>query len=305
MGQFVIGVDVGGTNVKLGVVSASAKVIARSNFSTKAYSSSKSQLIEAIVVNVLRLAETAQVTRKHILGVGIGLPGLIDFKKGVVNTMPNIPGWNKFPLRQLLRQKLRLPVFIENDVNLMALGEWRYGAGKGVQNLVCITLGTGLGGGLILNNRLYRGAGFAAGEAGHMPLNEEGPSCKCGSFGCFETYVGNSYLQEKARHIFRKEIALEEVTELAEHGDPRAVHFWQDFGMHIGNGLAGIVNLLNPSRIVVGGGLSNCPAFVFKTIDQVIKRRALEVPAQMVKIVKAKLGNDAPLLGAKVLVESV
>lgn len=304
MGQFVIGVDVGGTNVKLGVVGAAAKVIARSNFSTKTYSSSQKQLIDAVVVNILKLLKDAKINRKNIRGVGIGLPGLINFKKGVVNTLPNIPGWNKVPLKKILRKKLRIPVFIENDVNLMALGEWKYGAGKGARNFVCITLGTGVGGGLILNNQLYRGASSAAGEAGHMPLNEEGPSCQCGGYGCFETYVGNSYLQEKADRVFGRRITLEEVTRLADTGDPGAMTFWQEFGIHIGNALAGIVNLLNPSRIVIGGGVSNCPAFVFKVVEEVIKKRAMKIPADTVKIVKARLGNDAPLLGAKVLVES-
>jgi glucokinase len=249
------------------------------------------------VANILNLLEAAKIDQKNILGVGIGLPGLIDVKKGIVNTLPNIPGWNKFPLTKVLRKKLRFPVVLGNDVNLMTLGEWKYGAGRGVQNLVCLTLGTGVGGGLVLNNELYRGPGFAAGEIGHMPLNEDGPACKCGGYGCFETYVGNSYLEKKARRIFGRKVTLEEISGLAREGDRRAIHFWQEFGAHIGNALVGVVNLLNPDRIIIGGGVSNCPAFVFST-------RAMRVQSGMVKVIKAQLGNDAPLLGAKVLLES-
>ena len=305
MGYFFIGVDVGGTNVKLGIISQTNRIVARSNFSTTTYTSSKNQLIDALAFNIRVLCERVNLTRQDIVGVGIGFPGLINFKSGIINTLPNIPGWNKVPLKKILQKKLRLPVVVENDVNLMTLGEWKYGAGKGQHDLVCITLGTGVGGGLVLNNELYRGPGFAAGEVGHMPINEHGPSCVCGGYGCFEQYVGRHYLQKKSGLIFGKKMEWQDVSTLARKGDKRAIIFWKETAQHIGNALTGVVNLLNPSRIIIGGGVSHCPAFVYQTINAVIKKRAMPVQASMVKVIKAKLGNDAALLGAKVLVQSV
>ena len=303
MSQFVIGIDVGGTNVKLGIVSLAAKVIARTSFSTTSYASSKMRLINALVIKVADFLTVNNIDRRHVLGVGIGLPGLIDSERGIANSLPNIPGWNKFPIQKILYKKLHLPVYIDNDAHLMALGEWKYGAGKGAKNLICITLGTGIGGGLIFNNELYRGPGFAAGEIGHMPLNEEGPKCACGGYGCFEQYVGRTYLKKKTKKIFKKQLEWVQVSALANQGDKRAIKIWKETAQHLGNGLTGVVNLLNPLRIVIGGGVSNCPAFVYKIINQVIKKRAMKVQASMVKVVKAKLGNDAALIGAKVLVE--
>jgi predicted NBD/HSP70 family sugar kinase len=166
-----------------------------------------------------------------------------------------------------------------------------------------MTLGTGVGSGLILDGELYRGPGFAAGELGHVPLNEEGPSCGCGGYGCLESYVGNKRLVARAQEIMkRKEVTLEEMNALAQKGNAGALKFWQETATHIGNGLVGVVNMLNPERIVIGGGVSNNHEFLFKTINAVIKKRAMMTQASMVKIVRAKLGNDAGILGAQVLV---
>ena len=171
-----IGVDVGGTNIKLGLVAPSGKIIAKTNLITKSYVHHPRHLIDALVAAIRALLLENGKTLKDIAGIGIGLPGLIDVPKGNVIFMPNIPGWKNIPLRRIIQTQLKLPVFIDNDVNLVALGEWKLGAGKGYKNLVCITLGTGVGGGLILDGALYRGEGFVAGEIGHIPLNEQGPA---------------------------------------------------------------------------------------------------------------------------------
>jgi len=232
------------------------------------------------------------------------LPGLIDSKRGIVNFLPNVPGWRNVPLKKILQNKIRVPVFIDNDVNLVTLGEWMFGAGQGCRNLLCLTLGTGVGGGLILNNALYRGEGFVAGELGHMPLNEKGPKCTCGGWGCFECYVGNASLMKKASKIFkRKNIQPPEIFAMANKGNKRAVSFWNEAADHIGNGLVGIVNLLNPRMIIIGGGVSNNYKYLGKTINSVIKKRAMRVQAKMVTVVRAQLGDDAGIIGAHALVK--
>jgi len=163
------------------------------------------------------------------MGIGFGLPGLINPESGIVTFLPNIAGWKKVPLKKIMEEKTGLKTFIDNDVNLVTLGEWQFGAGIGSKNLICMTLGTGVGSGLIFNGALYRGEGFVAGELGHMPLNEKGLSCNCGGEACFERYVGNRYLMARAGKIFKnKNIQLEEVFALAEHGNVRAVQFWEE-----------------------------------------------------------------------------
>jgi len=303
MKRFIIGIDIGGTNVKLGLITDRARIKFRTNLLTKTYIRNKKKLIDAIIVKIKQIIRQNKCTKKSIQGIGIGLPGLVDPSQGNVIFLPNIPGWRDVPLRQIFENHLRIPTFIENDVNLITLGEWKFGAGSGVQNMICMTLGTGVGGGLILNNQLYRGEGFAAGEIGHIPLNEKGLRCNCGGMGCLERRVGNKYLKERAAALFKdNKITLEQMTTLAKQGNQKALKFWKDAAAHIGTALTGVVNVLNPSRIVIGGGISNSP-FIFKTIEQTIRKRAMKVQGRMVRIFPATLGNDAGLLGAFVLIQ--
>lgn len=303
MSEYVVGVDIGGTNIKVGLVGPAANVIDRTGFATKSFSLDQKTLINAIVDYIEVIISKNGLVKSNIRGVGVGLPGLIDTPRGIVQFLPNIPGWQDVPLKKDLESKLGIPVFLENDVNLIALGEWRYGAGQDVQNMICMTLGTGVGSGLILDGKLYRGPGFVAGELGHVPLNEDGPACGCGGYGCLESYVGNKQLVERAQQITKdKEITLEKMNALAKKGDTAALDFWRDTAAHIGNALVGVVNMLNPERIVIGGGVASNHEFLFETINAVISKRAMKTQASMVKIVLAKLGNDAGILGAQVLV---
>jgi glucokinase len=305
MQKYTIGIDVGGTNIKLGLVSQSGRIISRSHLETRSFISNKTKLIDAILGSIQKLLAANKVSIKQVLGIGFGLPGLIDFKKGLVIFLPNIPGWKDVPLKKIIENKLKIATFVDNDVNVITLGEWFFGAGRGYENLVCMTLGTGVGGGLIFDNKLYRGEGFVAGEIGHMPLNETGPVCNCGGRGCFETYVGNQRLLAKAREIFRNNhITLPDIRKMAEKKDPQAILFWQDVGFHIGHGLIGVVNLLNPRLIIIGGGVSNNFSLFIKPVRNIIGQYSMKVQAKMVKIVRAKLGDDAGILGANVLVQN-
>ena len=305
MKRYVVGIDVGGTNVKLGLVDSRGCIRAKTHLSTKSYRRDKNQLIQALLKATDALLGNAGLKKKNILGIGIGLPGLINSQKGIVEFLPNIPGWKRVPLKRIIQNKTKIPTFIDNDVNIITLGEWKFGAGCGYENLVCVTLGTGVGGGLILNNALYRGEGFVAGEIGHVPLNEQGPDCDCGGFGCFEQYVGNQQILSRARQIFgNKNLQLQDIDRLAEKGQRQAKAFWDEIATHIGNGLISVVNVLNPRLIIMGGGVSNAYPFMRKTILDVIKKRAMKVQSRMVKITRAKLGNDAGIIGAEVLIRS-
>ena len=303
MKQYVVGVDVGGTNIKLGVVGPSGKVIVRNSFATKPFAFSRIKLITALAREIEASIITAGLTKKQIAGVGIGLPGLVDFEKGYVRFLPNIPGWRGVHLKSILQKKIHLPVFVDNDVKMITLAESKFGAGKGVRNLVCLTLGTGVGSGLILNGQLYRGEGNAAGELGHMPLNEHGPKCNCGGIGCFETYVGNRPLFALASRMMGKPgMTTQSMYALAKKGNKKALLFWKKASEHIGNGLVGIVNLLNPRLIIIGGGVSNNERFLFKTITETIRRRAMSLQGSAFKIKRAQFKDDAGIIGAYVLV---
>ena len=303
MKNYVIGIDVGGTNIKLGLVNPSGKIISRTNLETKAFIRNKKRLIDALIQAVKDLISQNGLKKKDIAGIGIGFPGLVDPVQGNVIFLPNIPGWKNVPFRQIFKNRLGIPTFIDNDVKLITLGEWRYGAGRGVKNLICLTLGTGVGSGLVLNNQLYRGASYVAGELGHMPLNEKGLSCNCGGYGCLETYIGKNYLYKSAGKMMnRKGVTTPEMFKLANQGNPKALKFWKEISTHLGNGLVGIVNLLNPELIIIGGGVSNNYKYIFPTVRGVIQKKAMIAQRSIVRIVRGQLGDDAGIIGAKALV---
>ncbi|HOW43126.1 MAG TPA: ROK family protein [Candidatus Omnitrophota bacterium] len=299
---FTIGIDLGGTNLKIALFNKNLRCINRHILSTTALGN-KDALIAAIIGSVRAILARNRISREQVVGVGMGLPGPIDVEKGVVHFFPNIPGWKDVALERILEKALQLPVRIDNDANVMALAEFKRGAARGSRNAVCITLGTGVGGGLIIDGALYRGSGFAAGEIGHMPVNEEGPDCNCGGSGCLEAYVGNKRILSRARRVFKRQISLEELSRRAQRGDRKAIALWSEVGLKLGVALTGVVNLLNPDCIVIGGGVANAGKILFDTIKETIYIRAMIVQAKQVKVVKAKLGNEAGMIGAALLFE--
>ena len=300
--KFVIGIDLGGTNLKVALVDSEYKIKYRQILSTQGFVK-KESLIRALIDSVNKLIKNNKLNRADISGIGLGLPGPIDVRKGLVHFFPNIPGWREVNLKQILEQRLRLPVFLDNDANLMCLAESKLGAAKGAKNAVCLTLGTGVGGGIIVEGRLYRGQGFAAGEIGHIPINEKGPRCNCGGVACLEAYTGNNRIISQAKRLFKRTISLEDLSRLAKKGNKPARALWSKVGMRLGVALSGVVNLLNPDVIVIGGGVAGAGKILFDRVKEVILKRAMPVQAKHVKIFKAKLGSDAGLIGAAILVK--
>ncbi|MFA6384108.1 MAG: ROK family protein, partial [Candidatus Omnitrophota bacterium] len=199
--KYIIGIDLGGTNLKIALLDNACRVIHKHTEPT-AQCSRKEILIDAIVDSIGYILNKYGLKRSDVSGVGLGLPGPIDFDRGIVHFFPNIPGWKEVRLTAILKRRLHCPVYIDNDANVMALAEFTLGAAKGARNAVCLTLGTGVGGGLILNGRLFRGSTYAAGEIGHMPVNEKGPDCNCGGIACLESYIGNRRIVSDVRRIF-------------------------------------------------------------------------------------------------------
>lgn len=300
--KFIIAIDLGGTNLKVGLTDLNYKILRKKIIGTHTFKK-KEALIEGISSAAVSVAREYGLSKSEILGVGVGLPGPVDKRKGIVHFLPNIPGWKDIALKRILESKLSLAVAIDNDAKLMCLAEHRLGAAKGKANVVCITLGTGVGGGFIIGGELYRGANNASAEIGHFPLNEDGPLCGCGSRGCLEAYIGSRRIMQQARQFFKHLRSLEELSSFAAHGNKQALRIWKSLGEHLGNALAGVVNLLNPDCIVVGGGIAAAGRIFFPVIKKTITKKAMPVQAGHVKILKAKLGSDAGLIGAAILVK--
>lgn len=300
--KFIIGIDLGGTNLKIALLDLKYNIVYKNVLSTKGFVK-KESLILAIINSINGIIRNSNLNRKNILGVGLGLPGPIDIRRGLVHFFPNIPGWKEVSLKSILNKKLRLPIFLDNDANLMCLAEYKLGAGKIFKNVVCLTLGTGVGAGIIINGNLYRGSSSLAGEIGHMPINEKGPHCTCGGFACLETYIGNNRIIKEARRLFKRNISLEELSFLAKKQNNKAKAFWSKVAEHLGIALAGVVNLLNPDCIVIGGGVAGAGSILFDKVRETITKRAMSVQAKHVKLFKARLGNDAGVIGAAILVK--
>jgi glucokinase len=299
--KYIIGIDLGGTNLKIALFNESCRLQSKEIISTRQFRK-KDELISGIVDSIGFLAGKNNIVKSQVLGLGLGLPGPIDVDKGMVHFFPNIPGWKKVHLSSILKKRLGVPVFIDNDANLMALAEHRLGAAVGYKNVVCLTLGTGVGGGLILEGKLYHGSTYAAGEIGHMPLNESGPKCNCGGKACLEAYIGNNRIAAEIKRLFKKDISLEKVSLLARSGNRTALRIWVNMGKRLGLALSSIVNLLNPDCIVIGGGVAGAGKVLFDTVRETIRERAMCVQAKNVLIVKASLGYDAGMIGAALFV---
>lgn len=300
--KFIIAIDLGGTNLKIALLDQRYKLKRKEVLNTQKFVK-KDSLIQAIIDSINKIIENNKLNKANILGVGLGLPGPIDIKRGIVHFFPNIPGWKEVELKNILERKLGLPVFLDNDANLMSLAESKLGAARGLVNAVCLTLGTGVGGGIIINGTLYRGLSFAAGEIGHIPINEKGPRCNCGGIGCLEAYIGNNRIIKEAKRLFRRVVSLEELSQLAKKKNRRALRIWSEVGRHLGVALVGIVNFFNPEAIVIGGGVSGAGKILFDRVKETILSRAMSVQAKQVKVFKSKLGNDAGLIGAAILVK--
>ncbi len=311
--MYALGIDLGATNLKIGIVDDKGTVLRARSFPLASLSVRRPKVFFKILSKIVRDDFLPYCSGK-ISCIGIGLPGLIDYRKGIVHYLVNIRGWREVPVERYLRGALQLPVFVDNDVNMMAFGEYRFGAGKGSAHLFCMTLGTGVGGAFVIKGDLYRGASFSAGEIGHIPLNERGPKCLCGGSGCLERYIGNKELARMAEQIYRgarperlREILAAQKTKtitpkmlcmLAATGDRKAQSLWNTAASHLATALTTLVNLCNPDTIVIGGGVAGAGMFLFKPLRTALRARAMRLPARTVKIKKAALGEDAGIIGA-------
>ncbi|HDL19211.1 MAG TPA: ROK family protein [Bacteroidetes bacterium] len=304
----VIGIDLGGTNLKYGIFTPSGEL------DNLAYRPAEAQrgperVIEKIIDSIDQTLTGSE--GKSISGIGVGVPGQVDRITGVVRNPPNFPGWESENLREIIERKFDLPTYIDNDANAAALGESVWGGGKNSRYFALITLGTGVGCGLILDNKVYHGVTGAAGEFGHTVIKYDGPVCLCGQRGCIERYVGAQWIVKRAvnhlsnypesalgRYVRGEKVSPKVISRLANEGDCLCRRVIEDTGDFLGIALGSLVNLLNPDLILIGGGVANAGTLLFDAAGRSLRKFSLPVPRATVKIEHAVLGENAGVIGA-------
>ena len=285
----MIGVDVGGTKILAGVVARDGTVRAHKEYPTPV--ETEEALLDGLEAAVRDFRDGS------VVAVGFGIPSQIDQRAGVALGSVNIP-LQGVPFRDKMAARIGLPVGIDNDANAAAIAEWVAGAGRGATDLVMLTLGTGVGGGLILGGRPYRGWFGAGAEIGHMVIVHDGVPCACGGRGHLESYVSGKAAGELAAEAFGPAADAHRLVRLAGEGDAKAVEILTDIGEHLGSGIASLVNIFNPELIVVGGGFAAAGDFLFGPAQVVADRETLPSVRESYRIVRAELGTMAGLIGA-------
>jgi glucokinase len=302
----VFAADVGGTHIRAAVVDQDGKILLRTKQNTP-QANDPDEIVRALV-NAVREGEKLGIANE-ITAVSVVVPGTVDVEKGMVVRAPNVPSLNGFQLTDALSSELNRSALIENDANAAAVGEMWLGAGRGKRTIVCVTLGTGVGGGIVLDGKLWRGVDGAAAEIGHMCVDPfGGVACGCGSRGCLEVYASATAIVRMTREAKPRypESVLDEKEELTSQiifdagvaGDELALEVFRRMGVYLGIGLANLINILNPEMIVIGGGLANGWQLFEKNMRQQVAERAFPLLAARVQIVRAACGDDAGLLGA-------
>jgi glucokinase len=316
--RWVVGVDLGGTNIVVGVLplnGGDGELLALREARTEALKGAKFVvdriigMVESVIDEVVR---THGGSKADFAGIGIGSPGPLDRRTGTIINTPNL-GWRNFPLRDLISNAVGLPAALDNDANCATYGEWWLGAGKDVDTLVGFTLGTGIGGGIVLNGEIFHGASDVAGEMGHMTLDSTGRKCKCGNYGCLEAYASGPAIALRAVEGIEagaetilpdlvngrlEEITAATVYEGAVLGDAYANEVMKETAKFLGTGIANIVNILNPEMVVVAGGVTRAGDHLFVPLRAEVRRRAFKSAQEACRIVPAQLIGTAGVIGA-------
>lgn len=294
----VIALDLGGTSLKGALVDADGAIGAREQVSTVGQDKDK------IVATIVAMVKNLQGAAGDVAGVGLGMPGPLDPFSGVVHVTPNLPFKEPFPMKDVLEKETGLRVLVNNDANLAALGEWWKGAAVGAKNVVMLTLGTGIGGGLIIDGKLFMGSNGFGAELGHITIANDGPPCGCGAtYGCFEALAsGTAIIRAAQEEISPKIDNAKQVEELAQQGNEAARAIWEDEGKWLGIAIANYLNIFNPDMVIVGGAIAGAWPLFERRMREEVRSRAFDVMTEHAKIAPAQLGNDAGITGAAKMV---
>lgn len=305
MKSYVVGIDLGGTFIKFGLVGPEGEVVYDGIRDTDARSSAEN-VINNLISAIKACRDFAEKQQLRLAGVGIGTPGIIDETyRTVLGGAENIEGWFNLPLADRIEPQVGLPVFLNNDANMMGLGEQTFGAAKGCSDVVFLTIGTGIGGAVIINGKLFGGYGNRGTELGHIPLFANGQACSCGSIGCLEAYASTTALmnrfQSKCRDAgihWQEEINGKLIVRLYLENHPFAVELMKEHFDYLGHGIAGLVNIFSPQKVVVGGGISESGSFYIAGVNDAFRKYVMPDCALNTTLCAAALGNRAGMLGA-------
>lgn len=307
----VVSVDLGGTHLRIGAVREDGTVEEVEKGESESRSGSAA-VLGRVAQGVRRMAEKIDAQKGKVVGVALGFPGIVDCEKGIVYQSPHFPDWKDLDVLSCFKKELPWPVVIDNDANMAALGEGWKGAGAGLKNFVMLTLGTGVGGGIVIDGHILRGDRGFAGEVGHIGIEAEGPRCACGSHGCLETFVsarGILRLAEESDHVDGRErllarlgkpverLTVKELYEAARDGDIFAHGIFKRMGYYLGIGIASLTNTLGIENFILGGGVAQAWDFFIEPAKKELSERTYRETAKLVRIKKALLGDNAGLIG--------
>ncbi|MHB1082540.1 MAG: ROK family protein [Prosthecobacter sp.] len=295
-----IGIDFGGTSVKLGVCRGDELLVTDEPIPTTQFHG-PAALIGEMAARVAKL----QKSYPAICAIGVGVPGLVDFDHGFVHELTNVPGWKHVPLKTILSEKTGLPVLVENDANAMTYAEFRHGAARGLKNVIGLTMGTGIGGGLVLDGKMFRGSGFVAGEIGQMSIDYNGKAGHYGNLGALEKYTGNQQIAEHAVLRYseagiEKDIAdctPKKIADAAQAGDEIARQIWGEVADWLGTAISSIAWLLNPDAFVIGGGVAQAGDLIFTPLKNKVQSMLSTVVWERLQILPARFSNEAGIIG--------
>lgn len=310
-GEVFAGIDLGGTKILVLIAGGDGTVLGQARVATEPARGPEA-VIARIADAVGSAAADAQIELDSILAAGVSAPGPIDVTEGVITDPPNLPGWHNVPLARALHERLGLATLLENDANCQAVAEHQYGAGRGYAHMIFVTISTGIGGGLIINNGLYAGATGAAGEIGHIGVSVDGPTCGAGHVGCLEAFASGTAIARTAREMIaagglirtarmaerEPPLSAKTVFLAGQQGEAEATAIIESAGRYLGMGLASLINIFNPQAIVVGGGLANMGETILGPAVEVARARSFAQSFMDVRIVEGELGERAGALGA-------
>lgn len=308
-----IGCDLGGTNLRAAIIDVERGSVLQQMTVPTLAREGHDAVMNRIADLILQLVESTGMTKEEIGGIGIGVPGVLDLERGETLFLPNLPGtWPHVPLRDTITKLTDLPVALLNDVRSTTYGEWLFGAGRGVDTLAVFAIGTGIGGGLVINGQLHLGIGGTAGELGHTTIDFNGPRCGCGNYGCLEAFASASAIAAMGIKAVAQglttsigdlceydlnAITPELIADAAQAGDKIAMDVYEQAGFYLGIAAANVCVSLGPRRIVIGGGVSQAGDLLLNPIRRTLRERVTIMPIEQVEVVQSQLGNNAGIIG--------
>lgn len=309
MEKYVVGIDLGGTKISGALATLEGKIILKDIMATNAHEGEEA-VLKRIIALIDKIMDSGKVHIEEIRAIGIGSPGPLNAKTGTIIETPNLP-FKNFNLTGPIAKKFQIPVYLDNDANVAALGEYVLGAGKGTENMIYITVSTGVGGGAILNGKIYRGSNSNALEVGHTTVEPKGYRCNCGNYGCVEAMASGTAIAKRAEEAIERgldttltrydKVTAYEVFQEAKTGDKVAQDVLNSCLNYLGICVANVINSFDPDMVVIGGGVSKGGKIVFHKVKEVVNERCMKAMAENCSIVPAKLGVDAGVIGAVVL----